>query len=146
MPHLGVCRVLPYRPEQLFDLVADVERYPEFLHWWRTATVLKRQGNKYYTDQVVGFGPITQRFSTETVLNRPDRIEVIAVEGPFETFRLNWRFGARPEDRCEIELTGELELRAPLLRDVFGRAMASSVTSILSAFEERASGLYGPPS
>jgi coenzyme Q-binding protein COQ10 len=61
MPRLGVSQALPYRREQLFDLAADVERYPEFLPWWLSATVRHRDGEIYSTDQVVGIGPITKR-------------------------------------------------------------------------------------
>ena len=145
MPHMGVSRLLPYPQEQLFDLAADVESYPEFLPWWLSATIERREGDVYYTDQVVGLGPIRQRFSSKTVLKRPDAIEVTSIDGPFETFQLIWQFGPAPEDRCEVTLTGELELRAPLLRNVFGRAAADGAESILSAFEARAARLYGPP-
>jgi coenzyme Q-binding protein COQ10 len=145
MPCLGVSRVMPYRPEQLFDIAADVERYPEFLPWWLSATIRRRDGDVYYTDQVVGFGPIRQRFSTRTVLRRPQEIKVSSIDGPFETFELTWRFGLLQQQRCEVALAGKLELRAPLLRDLFGRAMRATVGSILSAFDDRARRLYGPP-
>lgn len=148
MPRLGVSRVLPYRPEQLFDVAADVERYPEFLPWWLSARIIRRDGNIYDTDQVVGFGPVRQRFRTQTVLNRPQEITVAAAdgpEGPFQAFQMIWRFGKLQHDRCEVELTGKIELRAPLLRIVFDRAMAGAAGSILSAFEDRARRLYRLP-
>jgi coenzyme Q-binding protein COQ10 len=146
MPRLRVSRVLPYRPEQLFHLAADVERYPEFLPWWLSATIRRRDGDVYYTDQVVGIGPVRQQFSSKTVLRRPDEILVTSIGGPFEVFQLIWRFAALPRERCEVTLSGELELRAPLLRDLFGRAAAGTVESILAAFEDRARQLYGPQS
>jgi coenzyme Q-binding protein COQ10 len=145
MPRLGVSRVLPYPREQLFDLAADVERYPEFLPWWQSARVRRRDGDIYYTEQVIGFGPIRRRFSTKTVLRRPEAIEVTSADGQFETFQLIWRFALLAEGRTTVALTGELEMRGPLLRDLFGQMAAGSAGSILSAFEERARRLLGPP-
>ena len=71
-----VDRTLPYSPEQPFDLAADVERYPEFLHWWITARVRKREAEVYCTHQVLGIGPIRIEFESRTVLRRPERIDV----------------------------------------------------------------------
>jgi coenzyme Q-binding protein COQ10 len=146
MPLLEVSRALSYRRELLFDLAADVERYPEFLPWWLSASILRREGEVYYTDQVVGFGPVQQRFSSRTTLRRPDEIEVTSIDGPFESFRLVWRFGLLPGERCEVTLSGDIELRGALLGHLFGRAAAGSFSSILSAFEERARRLYGAAS
>lgn len=146
MPSFGFTRVLPYRPEQLFDLAADVERYPEFLPWWLSAKIRRRQGDVYYTDQVVGIGPIRRRFSSKTVLRRPDEIEVTSDDGLFETFQLTWRFASLPQEQCEVALTGKLQLRTPLLRRLFGRVAIDGVGSILSAFEHRARRVYGPRS
>ena len=87
MPRLAVSRVLPYQPEQLFDIAADVERYPDFLPWWQSARITQRSGDVYHTDQEVGFGPFSQRFTTKTILRRPLEIEVTAIDGPFEDLR-----------------------------------------------------------
>jgi coenzyme Q-binding protein COQ10 len=142
MSRLRISRTLPYRPEQLFDIAADVESYPEFLPWWHSATVRQRNGDVYYTDQVVGFGPLTQSFSSKTVLRRPEEIEVTSIGGPFRTFQLIWRFASRSHDRCEVTLSGEIELRAPLLGRFLNRVTADGARSILSAFEIRARQLY----
>jgi coenzyme Q-binding protein COQ10 len=143
MPRLGVSRLLPHRPEQLFDIAADVERYPEFLPWWLSATIRRREVDVYYTDQVVGSGPIRERFSTRTVLRRPREIEVTSIDGPFEIFHLTWRFRPLQNEQCEVSLAGEIELRGLLLRNAFGWAIGGSADSILSAFEDRARRLCG---
>ncbi len=143
MPRLGVSRVLPYRREQLFDLAADVERYPEFLPWWLSAKIRRRDDAVYYTEQVIGFGPIRQRFTSKTVLRRPDEIEVTSADRQFEVFQMIWQFGSLPQGACKVALTAELELRAPLLRELFGRIAVSNVSTILSAFEHRARQIYG---
>ena len=145
MPRLGVSRLLPYPREQLFDLAADVERYPEFLPWWQSVKIRQRDDTVYYTDQVVGFGPIRQRFFSKTVLRRPEEIEVSSADGEFEAFQLIWRFETKPQGRSIVALTGEIELRAPLLRGLFGRLVADSADTILSAFERRARLMLGTP-
>lgn len=145
MPRLAVSRVLPYQPEQLFDIAADVERYPDFLRWWLSAAITQRAGDVYYTEQVVGAGPFSQRFNTKTILRRPQEIEVTAIDGPFDTFALTWRFGSLERGRCRVALDGEIELRALLLGKLFSRAIAGNAAAILRAFEDRARRLYGRP-
>lgn len=143
MPRFGVSRMLPYRREDLFDLAADVERYPEFLPGWLSAEVRRREASVYVTDQVVGFGPIQQRFTSTTVLRRPEAIAVTSIDPAFETFELNWTFEPRAGDRSKVELSGELELRTPILRHLFGRAVVRQVDAILSAFEGQARKILG---
>ena len=75
-------RLLPYTAEQLFDLAADVERYPEYLPWWIAARIRKREANVYYTHQVLGLGPIRVSFGSKTVLQPPTRIDVTSKEFP----------------------------------------------------------------
>jgi hypothetical protein len=77
----GRC-TLPYSPKQLFDLAADVERYPDFVPWWVAARVWKREGNVYYTDRVIGFAMVRKRFRSKTILHRPERIDVTSTDGP----------------------------------------------------------------
>jgi coenzyme Q-binding protein COQ10 len=135
-------RVLPYRPEQLFDLAADVERYPEFLRWWMTARVRREGVNTYYTDQTLGLGPLRVRFRSKTVLQRPEQIEVTSNEAPFRRFRLGWIFEPPPGTACRVSLTAELDFRAPLLERIVGRALSAAIADIIGAFEARAHQLY----
>jgi coenzyme Q-binding protein COQ10 len=135
-------RSLPYSPERLFDLVADVERYPEFLRWWITARVGQRQGNVYYTDQVLGLGPFRMRFGSKTVLRRPERIEVTSDEPPFRQFRLGWIFEPRPGPGCKVSLAAELDFRSGLLERIVNRALPAAIADIIEAFEARAHQFY----
>lgn len=138
----GVERILPYSSEQLFDLVADVERYPEFLRWWISARVWKREGDVYYTDQVLGLGPIRLRFASKTILHRPTRIDVTADGSPFRKFRLSWLFESRPGTHCRVRLVAEIEMRSPLLQRLVDRVLPIAVTDIIAAFEARADQMY----
>ena len=142
--HTAQC-VLAYRPEQLFDLVADVERYPEYLPGWIAARVREREGNVYFTDQVVGFGAFRERFGSRTVLHRPDRIEVTSTDNLFRSLSLTWDFGALPGDWCRVELFVDLKLRSGLVDRLFRRTAIGTPEAIMSAFVRRAHHVYGSP-
>lgn len=149
MPSHQARRTLRYTPEQLFDLAADVERYPEFLPWWRAARVRRREGNVYYTEQAVGFGLIRARFRSRTLLQRPRRIDVTARGGIFRSFELTWCFDALPEGASEVALSVAVELHSRLMQDLFASVLPRTVGPVMSAFETRARRLYGaapPPS
>ena len=135
---------LPYTRDQLFDLAADVEGYPDFVPWWVAARVWKREGNVYYTDQVIRFAVIRQRFDSKTVLRRPERIDVTSSDRKFRRFHLIWRFDPLPDNGCRVSLLVDLELRSTLVQDLFRRVILRSVGSIMSAFEARAHRLYDP--
>ncbi|MFQ5773629.1 MAG: type II toxin-antitoxin system RatA family toxin [Kiloniellaceae bacterium] len=143
MPSHRVERVLPYTAEQLFDLAADVERYPDFLPWWVGARVVKRDGDVYYTDQIVRFGIVRQRFSSKTALRRPERIDVTSNDRPFKDFHLTWSFDPLPDGGCRVALAIDLELRSRLFHELFAQALVQAAGRIISAFEARARRLHG---
>jgi coenzyme Q-binding protein COQ10 len=145
MPLYEADRVLDYPPEQLFELAADVERYPEYLPWWVAARVRKRGAEGYETDQIIGFGPIRQRFTSRTVLHRPAMIEVTSSDRPFERLLLRWTFERQPQGGCHVALAVDMTFRANLLRELFDQTLARGVAQIMTSFEARARQLYGPP-
>jgi len=131
-------RLLPRaEPERLFDIAADVERYPEFLRWWIAARVERREVNAYYTEQVLGLGPLRVRFSSKTILERPARIEVISHEPPFRRFGLIWAFTPEPSAGCRVSLAAELELHSGLLQRLVAAVLPGAVADIVAAFEAR---------
>jgi coenzyme Q-binding protein COQ10 len=143
----AVERMLPYRAEQLFDLAADVERYPEFLPLWIAARIRKREPGVdhtvYHTEQTVGFGPVRLRFESRTVLRRPERIDVASDDPRFRGFSLSWTFEPQPGGKCRVRLAAAMEFRSPLLQRAAGRALAAVTGEIIAAFEARARRLYG---
>jgi coenzyme Q-binding protein COQ10 len=145
MPLYEANCVLDHTPEQLFDLAADVERYPEYLPWWVAARVRRRGTESYETDQIIGLGPIRQRFTSRTVLHRPTTIEVTSTERPFEHFILRWMFERLPQGGCHVALTVDMALRAGFLQDLFDQTLARGVAGVMTSFEARARQLYGPP-
>lgn len=145
MPIHSEHRLLPYTSEQLFDLVADVEGYPEFLPWWAEARVRRREGDVYYTEQVVRFRILRQRFSSRTVLKRPECIDVTSTGGPLRHLDMRWTFRPAPGGGCRVHLDVDFELRSRLLGTLVGVLFAEAVRRIVAAFEERAHQLYGLP-
>lgn len=135
--------VLSFSPEQLFDLAADVEQYPDYLPWWVSARVVKHEGKVYYTDQIVAFGLIRRRFTTKTTLWRPERIDVTSIDHSVQRFDLSWAFVSVPEGGCRVSLAVNLELWPNLLEILFRQALADRINRILVAFETRARRLYG---
>ncbi len=144
MPVHAEQRVLPYSPDQLFDLVADIERYPEFLPWCRAARIRRREGNTLHADLVIGFKMFRENFTSRVELDRGrHRIDVVYAEGPFKYLRNHWVFEPRPDGSCHVDFYVEFEFRSPLLARLIGLLFHEAVRRMVHAFETRAAKLYG---
>ncbi len=144
MPKHRQVSVLPYSPEQMFDLVADVKRYPEFLPWVVGARIRRRSESLIVADLMVGFGMIRERYTSRVSLDRPRRIDVAYTEGPFRHLENHWEFAPHPEG-CEIRFYLDFEFRSRLLQKLVGALFNEAVRKMVSAFEARAGKLYGQP-
>jgi coenzyme Q-binding protein COQ10 len=145
MPTHAEQRVLPYTPEQLFDLVADVERYPEFLPWCVGARVRERRDNLIVADLLIGFRMFRERFTSKVTLARPRRIDVAYSDGPFRYLDNHWIF--EPADGgCRIDFFVDFEFRSAILQKLIGVLFNEAVRRMVAAFETRARQLYGAPS
>lgn len=142
MPTHAEKRVLAYTPEQLFDLVADVERYPEFLPWCVGSRIRKRQENVIHADLVIGFKMIRERFTSRVTLDRPRRIDVAYVEGPLRHLNNHWHFEPHPRG-CEIDFYVDFEFRSRMLERLIGTLFNEAFRRMVGAFESRAAVLYG---
>lgn len=137
-------RVLPHSPEQLYDLVADIERYPEFLPWCIGARIRSRRENVVIADLIIGFKGIRESFTSEVTLDRPAmRIDVVYRNGPFKYLNNHWIFNAQPGGECEIDFFVDFEFRSRLLQRIIGLLFNEAVRRMVSAFEARADQLYG---
>lgn len=137
-------RVLSHSPDHLFDLVADVERYPEFLPWCIGARVRNRREHVLIADLIIGFKGIRESFSSEVTLDRTAmRIDVVYREGPFKYLNNHWIFNAQPDNGCEIDFFVDFEFRSRLLQRIIGMLFNEAVRRMVSAFETRADDLYG---
>jgi coenzyme Q-binding protein COQ10 len=133
---------MPWTAEQMFDLAADIERYPEFLPHWPHATIRSREGDVLHVRQEIDLGVRRLRFESRAVLQRPARLHIDAASGPFRRLSIDWRF--TPErDGCRTALTVEMEMRSLLLEALAGKLMAMLTRDVLARFRERAAALYG---
>jgi coenzyme Q-binding protein COQ10 len=145
MPTHAEHRLLPYTPEQLFDLVADVERYPEFLPWCLGARVRERSAATITADLLIGFRMVRERFTSRVVLDRASRIDVSYTEGPFRYLNNHWIFVAKPDGQCLIDFYVDFEFRSRMLQKIIGVLFNEAVKRMVGAFEARARQLYGTP-
>ncbi|GAB4298443.1 MAG: type II toxin-antitoxin system RatA family toxin [Thiohalomonadaceae bacterium] len=143
MSRHSVSRLLPYRREQLFDLVLDIERYPEFVPGYSRARILRREVDALEVEQHAGFGPATFRFRSRAEFVIPERIAIRALDGPFRRLDVNWHF--LPQDGgCLVTAETHYEL-APLLAPLLQGGLALLAPRLLDAFARRAAELYGEP-
>ena len=137
-------RVLPYTPEQMFDLVAGIERYPEFLPWCVGARIKSREGNVVIADLIIGFKMFRERFTSKVVLGRPGRIDVAYTDGPFRYLTNHWLFEPHPQG-CRIDFFVDFEFKSRILQATIGALFNEAVRRMIVAFEGRARALYGEP-
>lgn len=123
--------------EQVFDLVTDVERYPEFLTLWRDARVIAHEADGYTTEQEVGFGPVHQRFRTHTLLKRPEWIDVTSDDPLFSAFRIYWRF-APVRNHCRVSIDLTWRVRSLLLQTAIDTVLPMTARQMVEAFVHRA--------
>ena len=144
MPTHAEQKFLPYAPGTLFELVADIESYPEFLPWCVGARVLRREENVVYADLVIGFKMIRETFTSKVTLNRPDRIDVEYQKGPFKHLKNHWEFKPHA-DGCLIDFYIDFEFRSRLLRTLIEPLFHEAVRRMVAAFEARAKATHGAP-
>lgn len=138
-------KTFSYRRDQLFDLVVDVERYPEFLPWAKASRTIERHDNYLIADLLISFKGIDEKYRSRVSFSRPNVIEVQQVkgEGPFKTLHSKWEFSAVPGGGSELSFFIEFEFRHFLLRNVMGAVFAKAQHTMMEAFEKRAHELYG---
>jgi coenzyme Q-binding protein COQ10 len=144
MPTHAEKRAMPYRPEQMFDLVADIERYPEFLPWCVAARIRERRDDIVIADLVIGFKMIRERFTSRVFLDRPGlRIDVAYTDGPFRRLDNHWIFEPVAGGGCLIDFYVDFEFRSLVLQRLIGALFNEAVRRMVQAFETRARTLYG---
>ena len=141
MPKHSEKRILPYTPGQLFDLVAAVDRYPEFLPWCKAARILRRDEDGLTADLVIGYKIFTEKFRSEVALKRPSAIEVRYLSGPLSHLQNRWEF--RPKGGgCELSFDVDFDFRSSLLGAAMEMFFDKAILKMVGAFEARAAALY----
>ena len=144
MPTHAEHKLVTYRPEQLFDLVADVGRYPEFLPWCVGARVRSHTDTELVADLTIGFGPFRESFTSRVTLDRPHNIKVSYENGPFRYLNNQWGFKPHPPG-CRVDFFVDFEFRSRLLQAAIGVVFNEAVRRMVNAFLKRARDVYGPP-
>ncbi len=144
MPTHAERQVVPYTPEQLFDLVADVGKYPQFLPWCIGSRVRGRNETGLVADLTIGFGPFRESFTSRVTLERPHRVKVRYENGPFRYLNNQWDFQPRG-DGTEVAFFVDFEFRSRILQAAIGVVFNEAVRRMVNAFLKRARDVYGPP-
>ncbi|MFN3988803.1 MAG: type II toxin-antitoxin system RatA family toxin [Erythrobacter sp.] len=143
MPGIREIRRLPYSAEQMFDLVADVARYGEFLPWVVATRVRSNSETEMLADMVVGFKAIRESFTSRVRKTRPLEIDVHYVDGPLSDLDNVWKFRAIDDRTCEIDFLVEFTFKNRLFEKIAGQYFDKAFRKMVEAFETRAAQLYG---
>ena len=134
---------LKYTPSQLFDLIVDVERYPEFMPWIVDSRVRRRVDNVMYSELTVGKGPLRKRFSTIAVLDRPHRVNITSRDSMFQRFEMRWFLQPIAEGDTNLEYSLSYQFSSRVLQILMTAAFATQAAATVAAFKRRAHYLYG---
>lgn len=135
--------LVPYSNAQMFDLVADVEKYPEFMPWCGGAEVRSRDEQGMEASITIAFAGMRQRFTTRNVHVYPERIDLHLVDGPFSKLVGHWYFQALAPDACKVLFTMEYEFSNRALEAIVGPVFNRIASSFIDSFTKRAQAVYG---
>ena len=145
MPKHAETRHLPYTPEQMFDMVADVKRYPEFLPWVSAMRVRQDSDTATLADMIVGFKGLRETFTSKVEKVRPDHIHVEYIDGPLKYLHNDWRFRSE-EGGCAVDFAVDFQFKNRMFEMLAGQVFGVALRRRIGAFEDRAKVLYGSSS
>ena len=143
MPRHTETRRLPYTPEQMFDLVADVGRYAEFLPWVTAVRVRSDTDTEMVADLIVGFKALRERFTSRVVKRRPHEIHVDYVDGPLKYLHNDWKFQPDGQGGTMVDFCVDFAFRSRIFEALAGQVFDLALRRMIGAFETRADALYG---
>jgi coenzyme Q-binding protein COQ10 len=148
MPRHTETRSICYSPEQMFDMVADVKSYAEFLPWVAAVRIRSDSETLMVADLVVGFKSIKETFASRVVKHRPTDLKVDYIEGPLKYLTNSWKFEPDGKGGTEIHFCVDFAFRSRIFEALAGQMFDRALRRMIGAFEERAHQLYGecPPS
>lgn len=135
--------LVPYTVEQMYRLVADFERYPEFLPWCGRAELLRREGDLVEARLDINYSGLHKTFTTRNRLVENERIEMGLLEGPFRALQGVWRFQSLGEAGSKVTMEMEFEFASRLLSATLGPIFNRIAGSLVDAFIARAKDVYG---
>jgi len=128
----------------MFDLVADIGRYDEFLPWVQAMRIRSHEGDVVTADMVVGFKLVRERFTSQVTIDRPRSIHVDYISGPLKYLKNDWAFKPAPGGGCEIDFSVDFEFKNKMFERLAGMFFHEAFKRMVSAFEARAAAVYGP--
>lgn len=143
MPKHSETRHLPYTPEQLYALVADVPRYREFLPWVAAVRVRSDSETEMVADLVVGFKGLRENFTSLVHKRPPDSIRVEYVDGPLKYLHNDWAFRPDGQGGTYVDFSVDFAFRSAIFEMLAGQVFDRALRKMINAFEERAAELYG---
>lgn len=146
MPKHKETRRLPYTPEQMFDLVADVPRYPEFLPWVSAIRVRSQSDTEMLADMIVGFKGLRETFTSRVVKHRAKSVHVDYVDGPLKHLSNDWQFRSDGEGGVIIDFEVDFAFKNIMFEMLAGQVFDRALRKMINAFEARAIALYSPSS
>ncbi|HTN14876.1 MAG TPA: type II toxin-antitoxin system RatA family toxin [Sphingomonadaceae bacterium] len=146
MPSIRETRRVPYSAGQMFDLVADVARYGEFLPWVAGSRVRSDSETEMVADLLVGFKALREKFTSRILKQRPHSIEVIYVDGPMRDLDNRWVFTPTEDGGCEIRFSVDFTFKNRIFEALAGQYVDRAFHKMVTAFETRAKELYGSSS
>ncbi len=143
MKRIQKSALVPYSPEKMFNLVNDIENYPKFLPWCKTASVITRSDEKITASLAMGGAGLKKSFTTQNTLKTNESIDMKLIEGPFSHLHGKWEFQPLGDLGCKILLNMEFEISNKLLRLSLEPVFTKIVNTLVDAFVQRANNLYG---
>lgn len=143
MTSISRSALVEYSAEQMFDLVNDIEHYPEFMQGCVSAQVLSQSDTELVGELRLAKAGISQQFTTKNTLLRPERIDMSLVEGGFKNFAATWAFDALTENACKVSLSMEFEFKSGLMGFAAEKLFSSSANNLVDAIVQRAHEVYG---
>jgi len=143
MPRHSETRHVPYTAEQMFDLVADVARYSEFLPWVVATRIRSNSETEMVADLVVGFKSLRETFTSKVNKHGPNRIAVDYLDGPLKYLHNEWQFRAAGYGGCEIDFSVDFAFRSRVFESLAGQVFDRALRKMTDSFETRADALYG---
>jgi len=134
--------IVPYTPAQMFELVADIERYPEFVPWCADSQLLERDDDSLVGRLEMAMGPLTGGLTTRNRLEPPGAMTLELVEGPFSQLQGEWQFKSLGETGCQVDLQMRFAFSNPVKDLVLGAAFEQTCNRLVDAFVARAAEVY----
>ena len=138
----SVKKKINYSKKQMFDLISDVSKYPEFLPWCVSTNIYNKSNDTFFSDMEIGFKFIKETFTSKVTLIESNKVCSEAISGAFKKMNNIWEINYISEQECEINLSIEFQFKSLILQNIIGKLFEKASKKMITAFEDRAYDLY----